>query len=126
MHFKSQVSKQITLDYLPLSFFVFISFVYWGAHAHRTHVEVRGQLSEVGSFLPLFGAWELKSGHQAQWQLSLPIEPSFQPLLYFFFKKCVCVCSCVSLTRRDQLLALTTLDQGSNSSLPSEPSPLSS
>lgn len=43
---------------------------------HSTHVEVREQRSEAGSFLPPCGALEPKWDHQLWWQTPLSTEPS--------------------------------------------------
>lgn len=56
-----------------------------GRCCHDAHVEVRGQLSRVGSLLPSCGFGALNSGHQALWQGSLPVEPSCQPKESFCF-----------------------------------------
>lgn len=52
---------------------------------HRTHEEVRGQLTVVPALLLPCGSWELNSGHQAWLQAPLLSKPSHGPQSYFLF-----------------------------------------
>lgn len=50
-----------------------------GPMSHGTHVEIKGQLCEIGSLLPpLHRLQGSNPGHQTQGQVSLPTEPSHQ------------------------------------------------
>lgn len=49
---------------------------------HSTHTEVREQLLEISSLLPSCGSWELNSGCQARWRVSILL--SSQSLLTCF------------------------------------------
>lgn len=41
-----------------------VCFYLWACMCCGVHMEVREQLTGVGSLLPLYGAWRLNSGHQ--------------------------------------------------------------
>lgn len=52
-------------------------FVWWETCAHlSTHMEIRGQLVEVGFLFLPHGSWGLNSALQIWWQALLPAEPS--------------------------------------------------
>lgn len=57
-----------------------------GVYCGTMHVNVRGQLCRLGSFLPECGSWALNSGPQAWWQPLCPLSHLSRPAPtpYFF------------------------------------------
>lgn len=51
---------------------------------HDKPVEVKGHFGELSSFSPSYGSQVLNSGHQPQWQVPLPAEPSRGPTQVVF------------------------------------------
>lgn len=51
---------------------------------HGMSIEIRGLLARVHSLSPLCGFWGSNKGQEAWWQVSLPIDPSHYPPLYYF------------------------------------------
>lgn len=69
---------------------------------HGKLVEIRDQISGVGSLLPLYGFWCLNSCHKAGQQALVPTEPSY------LSKDYACLC-CYNPTKNRMFIKLHCL-----------------